>query len=613
MEQKRFLLAIILSAAVLFAWSYFFQRQQPKEKGKEQPVAQTAPSPSPSNQPSPVTPTAPAVSPNTVVSNAPRVSVTIESPLYEVKLDSLGAVATSWILKASKDPHDPKKIGKPLYSASNNGKDKQPLQLIPTQELDKSPAKPLALVSNDLAINNLLASNNFRVSGGSGDAQGDLTLNVQSGQPLEIDFLLNDPDRKIEVKKSFIFKPDSYIVDLKTQAARDGQPISDLKLAIGPNIGDQAVTHYGFYSIAPEATAETVDNSTLTFTGAAVHGNKNSPDFEKANGKISWAGIGDSYFAMAAIPSVSKEGLELRTAKYESSASKDERYLIAAFVPISSDGSPTHIYAGPKDHYLLDSASQEIGGGIDLERMINYGRLQIITRPLSRPILASINWLNRLTGNYGVAIIIFTIIIYSLFFPLKWRSSISMKKAQKLQPRMKEIQEKLKGLKQDDPRFKELQMEQLRLMREGNPLGGCLPLLIQFPFLFALYCAITVSIDFRQATFLWIPDLSAADPIRILPILMAASMVVLQLITPAPSADPLQKRMMAVVLPAFMLYILWSSPAGLLIYWLVGNIVGFSQQMLINRLVKDGEGGDQPPQVEVKPQPSRNMRTARAS
>jgi YidC/Oxa1 family membrane protein insertase len=164
-----------------------------------------------------------------------------------------------------------------------------------------------------------------------------------------------------------------------------------------------------------------------------------------------------------------------------------------------------------------------------------------------------------------------------------------MKKAQKLAPQMKELQEKIKGMKQNDPRLKELQMEQLRLMKEGNPLGGCLPLLIQMPFLFALYRAITISVDFRQASFLWLPDLSGGDPFHILEVLMASTMIVLQLITPAPSADPLQRKMMAVGMPIFMLYVLWGAPSGLLVYWLVGNIVGFTQQFVINRWTQTDE------------------------
>ena len=145
------------------------------------------------------------------------------------------------------------------------------------------------------------------------------------------------------------------------------------------------------------------------------------------------------------------------------------------------------------------------------------------------------------------------------------------------------------------------------------PLGGCLPLLIQMPFLFALYSAITVSIDFRAVSFLWIPDLSAGDPWHLLEILMAVSMVVLQLVTPAPSADPMQRKMMAFTMPAFMLYILWGAPAGLLVYWLVGNIVGFSQQFLINYLSKPDEDNNDSPEQPTGKRDTKKLNTPRVS
>src|SRR6185436_2770082 len=317
-------------------------------------------------------------------------------------------------------------------------------------------------------------------------------------------------------------------------------------------------------------------------------------------------------------------GLEYRTVAYEykpSNGSPEKRFLTTALVPVPTDGSRIVIYAGPKDHDLLTAASKDIGGlvqrqqAIDLEGMIDYGFLGWLSRPLAVPILRAITYLNKVSGSYGVAIILFTIVIYSLFFPLKWRSSKAMKKAQKLAPKMKELQEKMKGMKQTDPRMKDLQMEQLRLMKEGNPLGGCLPLLIQMPFLFALYRAITISLDFRQASFLWIPDLSAAEPylIHILPILMTGTMVVLQLVTPAPSQDPLQRKMMAIGMPLFMLYILWSAPSGLLLYWLVGNIVGFSQQLIINRLTKEKEEEPPPDEKGVKKKnPAKKLKPAEA-
>jgi YidC/Oxa1 family membrane protein insertase len=328
------------------------------------------------------------------------------------------------------------------------------------------------------------------------------------------------------------------------------------------------------------------------------------------NGPIDWAGVADTYFGMVAVPYTPTEGLEYRTTAYEhkvNGGAPEKRFLTTALIPVPTDGSRVVIYTGPKDHDLLTEASKDVGGmvqrqqPIDLEGLIDYGFLGWVSRPLAVPILRAITYLSNLTSSYGVAIILFTIVIYSLFFPLKWRSSKAMKKAQKLAPRMKEIQEKMKGMKQTDPRLKELQMDQLRLMKEGNPLGGCLPLLIQMPFLFALYRAITISLDFRQASFLWIPDLSAAEPylIHILPILMTGTMVVLQLVTPAPSADPMQRKMMAVGMPLVMLYVLWSAPSGLVLYWLVGNIVGFTQQFLINRWTKSDEDVPAPPAKQI--------------
>jgi YidC/Oxa1 family membrane protein insertase len=431
---------------------------------------------------------------------------------------------------------------------------------------------------------------------------------------------LQDSATGLSASKKITFYADRYIADIEVKVSRNGQPVPQARLLIGPSIGDQGVKRYSFYSVAPEGIAVVGEKDERH---PAEQINHKNGDHLPINGAVDWAGVGDTYFAMIAVPAKKLEGLEFRTAQYDAQVDgkTSSRYLISALVPIPTDGSQTRVYAGPKDHYLLTSASAEISQKIgperqvDLERSIDYGFLGSMSRQLAKPILWSIKKLYNLTGSYGVAIILFTIIIYSLFFPLKWRSSKSMKKAQKLAPRMKELQEKIKGMKQDDPRLKELQMEQLRLMKEGNPLGGCLPLLIQMPFLFALYRAITVSIDFRQASFLWIPDLSAAEPyaIHMLPILFAASMIVLQLITPAPSADPLQRKMMAVGMPLFMLYIMWSAPAGLLVYWLVGNIVGFGQQFLINRLTKSEDDEEPPEEKRAAARPPKNLNTTRVS
>ena len=601
MQQKRLLLALILSSAILILWNILFPITQTPDQN---PAA--TPSPSATATATPATgsnaqgaPEAPQPVAN--ITTAPQRTITIKTPLYDVKFDTLGAEPTSWIIKKNKNS------GAEIFSVAGHKKDRIPLELISPEGLKRQPRMvPLQLQTGDSALDTLLSSSTYKVEGVDAP-EGDVELSVGPGQQKELTFVLEDANR-IQLRKRIVFDADSYQTDLSLFLKRGDEAIPQVKITIGPSIGDQGIGYHTFYSVAPEAVAF-VNNALERHVAVAINGN--GTDRLNLNGPIDWAGVADTYFAMVALPARKTEGLEYRTVAYEhkqNGGTPEKRILITALVPILSDGSRNIIYSGPKDHYLLTHASDEITASIqrpiDLEGLIDYGFLAWLSRPLAVPILQAITYLYKVTGSYGVAIILFTIVIYSLFFPLKWRSSKAMKKAQKLAPKMKELQEKIKGLKQNDPRLKELQVEQLRLMKEGNPLGGCLPLLIQMPFLFALYRAITISLDFRQASFLWIPDLSAAEPylIHILPILMTGTMVILQLVTPAPSADPLQRKMMAIGMPLFMLYILWSAPSGLVLYWLVGNIVGFSQQFLINHWTKgDDEEVATPPPAKGPP------------
>jgi YidC/Oxa1 family membrane protein insertase len=598
MQQKRLLLALILSSVILFLWTYFYPAPPANQKPGATPSPTASPAATQQTASSNNATTAPttAVAPN--VSAAPQRTITVKTPLYDVKFDTLGAEPISWIIKVNKNNEGQKEV----YSVAGRRSDKKPLELISPEGLKRQPRMvPLQLQTGDAAFDAALSSSTYKVEGI--DSNGDVVVNVGPHEKKELTFVLEDSNGT-QVRKRIAFDAERYETDFSVSVKRANQAVPQVKLAIGPSIGDQGVSHHTFYSVAPEAVSF-VNNKLERHPPAGINTNKNSPDRLVLNGVVDWAGVGDTYFAMVAVPATKTEGVEYRTAAYEykpNGGNAEKRFLVTGYVPIPADGSRTVVFAGPKDHDLLTTSSEEISGlvnrPIDLDGLIDYGYLGWISRPLAIPILQAITFLSRHTGSYGIAIILFTIVIYSLFFPLKWRSSKSMKKAQKLAPQMKELQEKMKGMKQNDPRLKELQMDQLRLMREGNPLGGCLPLLIQMPFLFALYRAITISLDFRQASFLWIPDLSAAEPylIHILPILMTATMVVLQLVTPAPSADPLQRKMMAIGMPIFMLYILWSAPSGLVLYWLVGNIVGFSQQFLINRWTKpDDEEVPAPP------------------
>jgi YidC/Oxa1 family membrane protein insertase len=595
MEQRRLLVAFLLSAIILFGWSYLFPPADPAPNANNaQPTpAEPAPLTQDPQQPAPPTQNQPLeAAPDTVA----RRTVTVSTPLYEVELDTQGAVARSWVIKRNKDETGE---SKPLYSIAGTKDKPEPLQLVSPEGLARGQA-PLRLTTGRAELDSVLSARNYQVMGAEGAAP---RLDLKAGDRKTVDFTLTEPATGLEVLKRLSFDGDGYVVKLETRVSQNGQPVPGAKMAVGPNIGDQGVSEYTFYSVAPEGIAF-VGDDVVRVHGSEVDSSKQSPGVRVLQGPTHWAAVGDTYFAMALVLPQPLQEVEYRTEKYQHQAgeTKEDRFLISGHVPVPTDGAATYLFAGPKDHDQLESISasisQSLGGReVNLSGLIDYGWTRFITKPLAAPILWSIKHLNRLTGSYGVAIILFTIIIYMLFFPLKWRSSKAMKKAQKLAPRMKELQEKIKGLKQNDPRLKELQMEQLRLMKEGNPLGGCLPLLIQMPFLIALYIAITISIDFRQSSFLWIQDLSAADPYHLLPILMGASMLVLQLITPAPSADPLQRKMMAIIMPVMMLYILWSAPAGLLVYWLVGNLVGFGQQVVINRLLKSEDDEEpQPPE-----------------
>ena len=600
MQQKRLLLALLISAAILFGWSFLSGKlgwNQPANKPSQgqagNPTA--TPQPTTTSQASP----APTGSPQTTASgsrgetNVQR-AVRITTPLYEVKLDSQGAVVTSWILTKNKEN------GRRLYSEGGDKNHPLPLELVSQEGLKHQPREaPLQVVTGDASLDYLLYSRNYRIEGFE-KTSGDIEINLSQGEKRGVTFTLSEAPQGFELRKSMTFDADNYITDVELKVTKGGQPVPQVKLQLGPSTGDQGIKHYNFYSVAPEAVGF-VGGKVERHAPNEINENKSSPDHLVLPGAVDWAGVGDTYFAMAAVPARPLEGLEYFSAEYDwnNGGKPEKRYLLRGLVPITADGSRTVVYVGPKDHYLLRRTSQEVGAKVertlDLGGLINYGFGGSIARPIAERLLWCIKKLYELTGSYGAAIILFTMIIYSAFFPLKWRSSKAMKKAQKLAPKMKELQEKIKGMKQSDPRLKELQIEQLRLMKEGNPLGGCLPLLIQMPFLFALYRAITISLDFRQAGFLWLSDLSAPEPylIHFLPILMAVTMVVLQLITPAPSADPMQRKMMAIGMPIFMLYILWSAPSGLLLYWLVGNIVGFTQQFLINRWTDSG-GQDRP-------------------
>lgn len=621
--QSRFMIAALLSMVVLLAWSYFFAPQKPPVANNANTVqnastAETSAPASPAPLSSAQTNQSQTVSELTPpVEDSPSKTLTIKTPLYQAKIDSRGGLATSWVLIKNVSSEGEKL----LYADGSTEEVKKPLELIPQRAFEVNPREiPFRLSTGDVALDNFLNERNYQVS------VTEENIELSGADAREINYILRDEANGLEVVKTFVFRADSYLTDLKVKVSRNGQPLPNVKLSIGASIGDHGIEHHNYYQIEPEAVAY-ANGGVERFSGASITDKKEDAGRLSVGGNTDWAGVGDAYFAMLAIPSQMVSGLEFRASKYEvnvtpfydgiintitrSQTTKETRYLISAYLPISADGSATKIYTGAKDYFILSDyneiLSQSVGRTIDVEDVVNfssYAWLRGILKPLSIPILKALSFINQFTHNYGISIVLFTIFFYSLLFPMRWYQSRSFKKAQKNAPKMKELQDRMKelqrkGVPMDDPRMREVQMEQLRMTKDAIPIGGCLPLLLQMPLLIALYTAVTISLDFRQESFLWLPDLSTSDPYYILPFLFAGSMFISMLITPTtPTVTPeqqMQQNMMKYLMPLMMLWIGWSVPSGLLVYWIMGNVVSFVQQKFINHLNKT----DEPPTAET--------------
>ncbi len=221
------------------------------------------------------------------------------------------------------------------------------------------------------------------------------------------------------------------------------------------------------------------------------------------------------------------------------------------------------------------------GAPQDLRGLINFGFFGVIARPLFLWLKWTYGWVH----NWGWAIVIQTLIINLALLPLRISSMKSALKMQKVQPQIKAIQEKYKKYSMRDPRKQEMNQEVSALYKaEGvNPVGGCLPMVIQMPFLFAYYSMLGAALDLRQAHWLWIHDLSSPDPWHLLPIGIIITMLLTQRMTPQPGMDASQQKMMTLMMPLMLGVISWNLAAGLCLYWSEGNLIALAQQAIMNR------------------------------
>lgn len=294
-------------------------------------------------------------------------------------------------------------------------------------------------------------------------------------------------------------------------------------------------------------------------------------DGKFGSGLIDWVFLGDKYFIAALIP---PKGVESEVYSSKINEELYEAYLVSRPLqlnPGESGGEEYEVYFGPKDVDILKVA------GFKLERAIDLGFFDLIAYPL----LLSFKWMYRFIPNYGIVIILVTVLIKIIFFPLSQKSYKSMKEMQQIAPLMEQLKDKYK----DDKEKLNKEIMELYKRYKVNPLGGCLPMLLQIPVFFALYTVLNGAVELRHAPFFfWIKDLSAKDPYYVTPVLMGATMFIQQKMTPS-SGDPAQQKVM-MIMPVIFTFMFLNFSSGLVVYWLVNNVLSIAQQHYVNENIK---------------------------
>lgn len=657
MDRTRLITALGLSLLVLMSWplvmrflvpTTFEQPIQldeiPTERAPENPTS------APAATTSKVTPKQPAQPQQAQTTQVPPRDLTIiysegDNEYWRATLSNRGAVATSWILSRYKENGEERRI---------TGADGNRLELIP-QQIPESLSPPLSLRTPwSPDIGQQLNQVNFEIAG---LAPGETDVTLGPNDTRTITFKYTSPSvtaiKSLTFHGgSFVFDVTADVAAANGEQAveivlgprigdqsdkqtgsyttppsvvantRDGERHQFLGASITHPFASVTSVNYDSNQIEldkplPEGVAQiklTADEGARLIGYARVanreasgrrlvldslpqgtaQGNGVGQGVDTVTHPFGWAGVSDHYFAMLAVPGPNQVIPQITLTNIQIKEGELLHDFPSAAVPIDSD-SPTHIFVGPKDRELLAAVGRELG--TDLGALIDYGMFSWAVKPLIPALAWGLNGSRKLFGNYGWAIVFVTVLINLALSPLRFYSSKKMKKAAKHQPRMKELQDRMKKLKENPKKFErelqDLQQEQLALMKEANPLGGCMPLLLQMPIFWAVYLYLGSSLDVRHAPWvLWIKDLSTPDPLKILPIVMCITMIASTKLTPQPvSADPsmkMQRIMMTWLMPIMLTWLFFfSAPSGLVLYWMVSNIVGVLIQLWINRMTAD--------------------------
>ncbi|HJZ13347.1 MAG TPA: membrane protein insertase YidC, partial [Acidobacteriota bacterium] len=427
----------------------------------------------------------------------------------------------------------------------------QPLEMIPG--ITAGQYAPLSLDFQDKKLTKIADEAIYTVD--------QTAVSLGPHQKATVRFLFSDGVNRFS--KVLEFDGYSYLVQCTVEALNEQSPMP-VRIVWAPGLERK-----GSYKNPQELTA----SRGLLNTGEKVEHweSKKLKEFHKIGSTVRWAGVENNYFVGIFIPRNQAADTFMSQA---GSAEEKSIHNVSVFLAAQKP-EPVQIsmFIGPKDYVLLKQL------GMDLQQAVDFG----FFGPIAKALFFALRYFFSFTKNYGWAIVLLTVLIKIIFTPFTQMSFASMKKMQQMQPEMKKIQERYAKMKNDDPRKQSMNAEIMQLhKRYGvNPLGGCLPMLLQMPVLFAFYSLLSNSIELRRAPFaLWLQDLSRPDPYYVTPLLMGASMLWQQRMTP--TTDPMQKNMMY-IMPVMFTFMSFKLQSGLVLYWLLSNVLAMAHQYYFQR------------------------------
>jgi len=562
-NRSNWIIFLVIAFVIMIGHAYFFSTPPPEKQEQGEVASQSTDGQSSSTDSSSVQfdnfDTEP--DPFEEVDSTPKGSlITIDSPLYKGVIDTAGARFVSWELKN--------------YKSSTNGESNDLVNLYN----DTQPGFNALLQVKGITVPEFIP---YQFSGGNNVA-------VSEGSTKELNFSWTSPEG-IKVNNIFELDSASYLVKQRFEITNSS----------GDLIQERVVVRW-LGNIEAEGRTGSSGRTFIMQVSDSVERVDGEPDnTESYKGVVNWFGFSEKYFMSSFLPETGAETvIEISPTKREGQIAAQFAYPGSSIPSGKSSLRTWEVYMGPLEPSLLKPI------GYDLDSAINYGWFGF----LAKPMLQFLEWLNSYFHNYGISIIVITIIIRALFFPLTVKSMVSMKqmqlKTEKVKPEMDALKEKYK----DDKSKQNSELMAFYSKHGINPLsqlGGCLPLLIQFPVFITIYDVLRHSIDLRHSPFLWIPDLSEPDmlfeipyigiPFRLLPIIMGAAWFLSQKMTPMSTAMggenmQLQRKLMQ-YMPIIFVFLFWNLPSGLVLYWTVSNMLSIVQQVYVNRKVMALQGG----------------------